>query len=46
MECLELFSRRRSNEDFDIWGNEVPGNFQPATQVKQVNLTYKDADGV
>ena len=27
MECLELFSRKPYNEDFDVWGNEVPDHF-------------------
>lgn len=45
MECLELFSRRKNNEDFDVWGNEVPGNFQAASRPKEVCLVYEDEGG-
>ena len=47
MECLELFSRKESDFLFDVWGNEVPQDFQEATnkQAKEVFLTFEDSTG-
>lgn len=30
MKCLEIFARKRIIDEFDLYGNELQPNFQPA----------------
>ena len=32
MRCLELFARNKINKYFDLWGDEVPNYFKPASK--------------